>query len=145
MRFTFKLFSFILCVVSVANALHFYLDANQRRCFIEELPTDTVVEGKHFPLHCLAILIASSGHYRAREWSEQQQQYAENPELGIIVEVQVCLLFGLGYQISEIRVGAAIGAYCCQHSRSSGREVHLYLPRGRRPFNLSFNKLHFLV
>ena len=49
MRFT--LFSFILCIVSVANALHFYLDANQKRCFIEELPTDTVVEGKHFPLH----------------------------------------------------------------------------------------------
>ena len=48
-----KLFSFILCVVSAANALHFYLDANQRRCFIEELPTDTVVEGKHFPLHVL--------------------------------------------------------------------------------------------
>ena len=49
MRFT--LFSFILCIVSVANALHFYLDANQKRCFIEELPTDTVVEGKHVPLH----------------------------------------------------------------------------------------------
>jgi hypothetical protein len=27
------------------NALHFYLDANEKRCFIEELPTDTVVEG----------------------------------------------------------------------------------------------------
>ena len=37
-------------------------------------------------------LITPSGHYRAREWSEQQQQYAENPELGIIVEVQVCLM-----------------------------------------------------
>jgi len=67
----FILFSFILYIFSTANALHFYLDANQRRCFIEELPTDTVVEG----------------HYRAREWSEQQQAYAENPELGIIVEV----------------------------------------------------------
>jgi len=31
--------------VLVANALHFYLDANEKRCFIEELPTDTVVEG----------------------------------------------------------------------------------------------------
>jgi len=68
----FTLFSFILCIASAANALHFYLDANQKRCFIEELPTDTVVEG----------------HYRAREWSELQQQYAENPDLGIIVEVQ---------------------------------------------------------
>ena len=35
------LFLFFSCV----NALHFYLDANQKRCFIEELPTDTVVEG----------------------------------------------------------------------------------------------------
>lgn len=31
-----------------ANALHFYLDTNERRCFIEELPTDTVVEGAPF-------------------------------------------------------------------------------------------------
>ena len=29
------------------------------------------------------------GHYRALEWSEAQQKYAENPELGIIVEVTV--------------------------------------------------------
>ncbi|TFK17322.1 hypothetical protein FA15DRAFT_676151 [Coprinopsis marcescibilis] len=61
----------LLSFFTFANALHFYLDANQKRCFIEELPTDTVVEG----------------HYRALEWSEAQQKYAENPELGIIVEV----------------------------------------------------------
>jgi len=35
-----------LCLLSSVNALHFYLDANQKRCFIEELPTDTVVEGR---------------------------------------------------------------------------------------------------
>ncbi|KAG9223784.1 hypothetical protein CCMSSC00406_0004875 [Pleurotus cornucopiae] len=56
---------------ATVNALHFYLDANERRCFIEELPTDTVVEG----------------HYRALEWSEGPQVYVENPELGIIVQV----------------------------------------------------------
>lgn len=39
------LFTFFV-LVSVANALHFYLDANEKRCFIEELPTDTVVEGE---------------------------------------------------------------------------------------------------
>ncbi|KAF9054336.1 emp24/gp25L/p24 family/GOLD-domain-containing protein [Panaeolus papilionaceus] len=65
--------SLILTLASYVNALHFYLDANQKRCFIEELPTDTVVEG----------------HYRALEWSETQQKYtADNTELGIIVEVQ---------------------------------------------------------
>ncbi|RXW14672.1 hypothetical protein EST38_g11175 [Candolleomyces aberdarensis] len=70
MRLT--LLSFLLCLFTSINALHFYLDANQKRCFIEELPSDTVVEG----------------HYRALEWSESQQLYLENEELGIIVEVQ---------------------------------------------------------
>ncbi|KDR65741.1 hypothetical protein GALMADRAFT_260151 [Galerina marginata CBS 339.88] len=68
-RALFSIFLFLVCSV---NALHFYLDANQKRCFIEEIPTDTVVEG----------------HYRALEWSEHEQKYTDNPELGIIVEVQ---------------------------------------------------------
>ncbi|KAK7466501.1 emp24p/erv25p-related protein [Stygiomarasmius scandens] len=58
--------------VLVANALHFYLDANEKRCFIEELPTDTVVEG----------------HYRALEWSEARQEYVVDENLGIHVEVE---------------------------------------------------------
>ena len=36
----------LLFLASAVNALHFYLDANEKRCFIEELPTDTVVEGE---------------------------------------------------------------------------------------------------
>jgi hypothetical protein len=44
MRFAFL--PLFLCFVTSINALHFYLDANQQRCFIEELPTDTVVEGE---------------------------------------------------------------------------------------------------
>jgi hypothetical protein len=35
----------LLLGVACTNALHFYLDANEKRCFIEEIPTDTVVEG----------------------------------------------------------------------------------------------------
>ncbi|CCM01796.1 uncharacterized protein FIBRA_03863 [Fibroporia radiculosa] len=62
---------FLLCLVASTNALHFYLDTNEKRCFVEELPTDTVVEG----------------HYRALEWSEKTQTYVENPDLGILVEV----------------------------------------------------------
>lgn len=41
-----SLLSCLFLFISAANALHFYLDANEKRCFIEELPTDTVVEGK---------------------------------------------------------------------------------------------------
>ena len=36
---------FLLLIVASANALHFYLDANEKRCFLEEIPSDTVVEG----------------------------------------------------------------------------------------------------
>ncbi|OCH93707.1 hypothetical protein OBBRIDRAFT_811012 [Obba rivulosa] len=61
----------LLWLAAVANGLHFYLDTNEKRCFVEELPTDTIVEG----------------HYRALEWSEKEQSYVENPELGILVEV----------------------------------------------------------
>jgi hypothetical protein len=65
-----------LCILSVlavtVNALHFYLDANERRCFIEEIPTDTVVEGT----------------YRALEWTEKTMSYVENLELGILVDVE---------------------------------------------------------
>ncbi|KAF8892103.1 emp24/gp25L/p24 family/GOLD-domain-containing protein [Infundibulicybe gibba] len=61
-----------LGLVSAAHALHFYLDANQKRCFIEEVPSDTVVEG----------------HYTALEWGEGEQKYRVNPELGIVVEIE---------------------------------------------------------
>jgi len=62
----------LLFLASAVNALHFYLDANEKRCFIEEIPSDTVVEG----------------HYRALEWSEARQEYVEEPNLGIHVEVE---------------------------------------------------------
>ena len=30
-----------------------------------------------------------SGHYKALEWSEQEQKYVDNPDLGILVVVVV--------------------------------------------------------
>ncbi|KAG1769535.1 emp24/gp25L/p24 family/GOLD-domain-containing protein [Suillus placidus] len=70
-RLSVLLPSFLLLITTV-NALHFYLDANEKRCFVEELPSDTVVEG----------------HYRALEWTDSTQQYTLNEELGIVVEVE---------------------------------------------------------
>ncbi|KAI0091750.1 emp24/gp25L/p24 family/GOLD-domain-containing protein [Irpex rosettiformis] len=61
----------LLLVAATCNALHFYLDSNEKRCFLEEIPADTVVEG----------------HYKALEWNEKQAKYLENEELGILVEV----------------------------------------------------------
>ncbi|KAK0479383.1 membrane protein [Armillaria luteobubalina] len=71
-RHPFLSLCFLSFSFAVANALHFYLDANEKRCFIEELPTDTVVEG----------------HYRALEWSEPQQAYISDDKLGIHVDVE---------------------------------------------------------
>ncbi|KAG5637742.1 hypothetical protein H0H81_003380 [Sphagnurus paluster] len=42
-------------LAATTHALHFYLDANQKRCFIEELPTDTVVEGPQILLPILRL------------------------------------------------------------------------------------------
>lgn len=42
------LLSLFLSFITYIHALHFYLDANQKRCFVEELPTDTVVEGQSY-------------------------------------------------------------------------------------------------
>lgn len=61
-----------LLLVTTVRGLHFYLDANEKRCFIEELPSDTAVEG----------------HYKALEWNEQAREYVLEPELGILVEVE---------------------------------------------------------
>ncbi|KDN47073.1 hypothetical protein RSAG8_03850, partial [Rhizoctonia solani AG-8 WAC10335] len=59
-------------LVTSVNALHFYLDSNEKRCFIEELPTDTIVEG----------------HYRALEWDEKENKYVNHDSLGIQVDVE---------------------------------------------------------
>ena len=81
----------LLFFAAAANALHFYLDTNEKRCFIEELPTDTVVEGEYhfFAMWKLCIDIRRIGHYRALEWNEKTQTYEKNEELGIQVEVEV--------------------------------------------------------
>lgn len=37
---------FLLLIATTANALHFYLESEEKRCFLEEIPSDTVVEGE---------------------------------------------------------------------------------------------------
>jgi hypothetical protein len=45
--FSRRILALFACAAGAAQALHFYLDATDHRCFIEELPTDTVVEGTY--------------------------------------------------------------------------------------------------
>jgi p24 family protein alpha len=86
----------IFLLFSAAQALHFYLDANEKRCFIEEVPTDTVVHGTQriyvdTRLETDKRCKWTVGTYKALEWSEEQQKYQLNHELGINVQVEVRL------------------------------------------------------
>ncbi|GAA5966642.1 hypothetical protein JCM3765_007259 [Sporobolomyces pararoseus] len=54
-----------------SNALYFYLNAGENRCFLEELPKDTIVVG----------------HYKAEEWQEASKKWIVNDQLGIQIVV----------------------------------------------------------
>ncbi|ORX33521.1 putative ER to Golgi transport-related protein [Kockovaella imperatae] len=62
----------LLAVLNVASALHFYFESHEKRCFLEELPSDTIVEG----------------HYRALVWNEERKEWGGKEGMGIQVEVQ---------------------------------------------------------
>jgi len=62
----------LLVSTTTVNSLHFYLDSDETKCFIEELPSDTAVEG----------------HYKAYEFEPQSGTYVANDNLGIDVEVE---------------------------------------------------------
>ncbi len=56
----------LLVFAAAVNALHFYLDTDEKRCFIEELPSETVVEGVCYvaPRHDALGAYASSSPCR---------------------------------------------------------------------------------
>ncbi|KAM0754607.1 hypothetical protein T439DRAFT_296954 [Meredithblackwellia eburnea MCA 4105] len=56
----------------LSSALYFYLEAGANKCFLEELPKDTIVVG----------------HYKAEEWQESTKSYIINDQLGIQIVVQ---------------------------------------------------------
>ncbi|KAI5454409.1 emp24p/erv25p- protein [Naganishia albida] len=69
------LVTWLLGLVALAypiHALHFYLDSSEQRCFLEELPSDTIVEG----------------HYKALEWVEDAKEWRINNDMGVQVTVE---------------------------------------------------------
>ena len=65
----------LLALGSVAQALYFYVDGTAPRCFVEELPKDTLVVGD----------------YRAEEWDPNQKQWATHDGINIYISVDVCI------------------------------------------------------
>uniref|UniRef100_A0A1D1XZ61 Transmembrane emp24 domain-containing protein 9 n=1 Tax=Anthurium amnicola TaxID=1678845 RepID=A0A1D1XZ61_9ARAE len=71
--------SFILVALTLlvlfclrTEALYFYLEGSEQKCFLEELPKETVVVGT----------------FKAEEWSDKQKQFHENRGLGIQITVE---------------------------------------------------------
>jgi hypothetical protein len=111
-----------ICWTMHTQALHFYLNANEKRCFLEELPSETIVEGKSSPLICSLVthnpvkrlLVMAKGvphhhgsltypsdppgHYKALEWVEDEKDWKINNDMGIqvTVEASVFLLLPRG-------------------------------------------------
>ncbi|RKO90922.1 emp24/gp25L/p24 family/GOLD-domain-containing protein, partial [Blyttiomyces helicus] len=64
---------FLACLLSSVNALYFYLEGAEQKCFIEELPRETTVVGS----------------YRSEDWTDAAQAFQENPLVGIQIAVEV--------------------------------------------------------
>lgn len=69
----------LLALGSVAQALYFYIDGSTPRCFIEELPKDTLVVGD----------------YKAEEYDDKQRAWASHDGLNIYISVDVCLIHAI--------------------------------------------------
>lgn len=62
----------LLMVARSASALYFYLEPDTPKCFLEELPNDTVVVG----------------HYMTEEWDTTLQRFVVKDDMGIHISVR---------------------------------------------------------
>ncbi|KZF25614.1 hypothetical protein L228DRAFT_244489 [Xylona heveae TC161] len=61
----------VTSLILPANALYFYLDGTQPKCFFEELPKDTLVVG----------------HFTAEAYNDQSRRFEDDPNLGLHISV----------------------------------------------------------
>lgn len=63
----------LLSLSTVAQALYFFIDGTQPKCFFEDLPKDTLVVG----------------HYEAKEWDDNMRAWAKHDGISIYISVDV--------------------------------------------------------
>lgn len=63
----------LLLLSTVAQALYFYIDGTQPKCFFEDLPKGTLVVG----------------HYEAQEWDDNLRGWAKHDGISIYISVDV--------------------------------------------------------
>ncbi|KAL1916040.1 uncharacterized protein VTP21DRAFT_6044 [Calcarisporiella thermophila] len=64
--------AFLVVFALGANGLYFYLEEGEEKCFMEDLPKDTLVVGV----------------YKAEVWSQTQQKFIEDASLGIDIKIE---------------------------------------------------------
>lgn len=105
----------LLSLSTVAQALYFFIDGTQPKCFYEDLPKDTLVVG----------------HYEAKEWDENMRDWAKHD--GINIYISVDEVFDNDHRVVSQR-GSAAGRFtftaaeagdhkiCFTPSSNSGRQ-----------------------
>ncbi|KAI1336769.1 emp24/gp25L/p24 family/GOLD-domain-containing protein [Xylariaceae sp. FL0016] len=105
----------LLSLASAVQALYFYIDGSQPKCFFEELPKDTLVVG----------------HYAAEEWDDNIRSWAKHD--GISIYISVDEIFNNEHRVVSQR-GSTSGRFtfsaheagehkiCFTPSSSSGRQ-----------------------
>lgn len=95
----------ILLMAQVSDALYFYLEGSEKKCFLEELPQETLVTGALLLL-CSALFLLLTFHhscpgiYKAEQFSAVQNQWIVNPEVKIQITVEV----NAGYHACVARI-----------------------------------------
>lgn len=105
----------LLSLSTVAQALYFFIDGTQPKCFFEDLPKDTLVVG----------------HYEAKEWDDNMRAWAKHD--GISIYISVDEIFDNNHRVVSNR-GQAAGRFtfsaaeagehkiCFTPSSNSGRQ-----------------------
>ena len=95
MHLLLLLFS-LFALLSPALSLYFYLEGSQIRCFLEDLPKDTLVVG--YPL---TPWYQQFRHLRAEEWDSETNSYTTQSKMGLKITVdttypQLRIMFDIG-------------------------------------------------
>jgi hypothetical protein len=79
---------FLLSLICIpANALHFYMQGGQPKCFFEELPKDTLTVGKTPPTARSPRLTLPKGHYEVQQYNVDAKEFQPDSSVGLYITV----------------------------------------------------------
>ena len=79
---------FLLSLICIpANALHFYMQGGQPKCFFEELPKDTLTVGKTPPTARSPRLTLPKGHYEVQQYNADAKEFQPDSSVGLYITV----------------------------------------------------------